>query len=589
MEDARLILGLRRSGIRDERVLAAMTLLSRADFVPERLRDIAVARRGAAHRRGADHQPAVRGGADERGARAPPGRPGAGDRHRLRLPGGGPPPARGGRLQHRGARGSGPHAPPSTSSPSPGRGFISGWGTASPAGRRRRPSTPSCSPRRRSDAARRWWSSSRRADGWWVPIGGQHEGQELVRLRKREEGSCETERLISVRFVPMTPAPAGRALRRDAPMRPCPVCEAPVTGWTCEVCGKQVGSPRPAAASLTLPLEGLEPTQLPPDGLGAASSSPPRTSSPPLPARCPEVPGEPLPGWEATESAGGPDVRRGGLPDVDLGRATPEGPPMAVPAVATCRYCRNVQASGLFCDRCGMRLPWAAPAAASAPVELRPSAGLQALRRAQPAVDGAVWRLWRAAGNRPSHPGAACRRVRPRLQTEPSTELSPELARARLPELQAQLGGPPEHDPLRPDRGGAGGLGDLHRGGGEALLGLDPVSGARGRCRSCSRPGWSSTRGSSTGAGSGTTAGSCELFASLQAVHRALHLDDPARAAAAMSARRAVASSSWRASTARAPRRRSRGWPPRSVRRARGGGHARALGGPDRGRCSARR
>jgi len=41
MEDARLILGLRRSGIRDERVLAAMTLLSRADFVPERLRDIA--------------------------------------------------------------------------------------------------------------------------------------------------------------------------------------------------------------------------------------------------------------------------------------------------------------------------------------------------------------------------------------------------------------------------------------------------------------------------------------------------------------------------------------------------------------------
>src|SRR5262249_35524817 len=36
-----LILALRRSGIRDERVLAAMTLLSRADFVPERLRDIA--------------------------------------------------------------------------------------------------------------------------------------------------------------------------------------------------------------------------------------------------------------------------------------------------------------------------------------------------------------------------------------------------------------------------------------------------------------------------------------------------------------------------------------------------------------------
>ena len=39
------------------------------------------------------------------------------------------------------------------------------------------------------------------------PIGGQLEGQELVRLRKREDGQLETERLISVRFVPMTPAP----------------------------------------------------------------------------------------------------------------------------------------------------------------------------------------------------------------------------------------------------------------------------------------------------------------------------------------------------------------------------------------------
>ena len=41
MEDSRLIVGLRRSGIRDERVLAAMTLLARSDFVPDRLRDIA--------------------------------------------------------------------------------------------------------------------------------------------------------------------------------------------------------------------------------------------------------------------------------------------------------------------------------------------------------------------------------------------------------------------------------------------------------------------------------------------------------------------------------------------------------------------
>ena len=40
MEDLRLIHELRKHGIRDEAVLAAMTLLSRADFVPERLRDL---------------------------------------------------------------------------------------------------------------------------------------------------------------------------------------------------------------------------------------------------------------------------------------------------------------------------------------------------------------------------------------------------------------------------------------------------------------------------------------------------------------------------------------------------------------------
>jgi len=39
------------------------------------------------------------------------------------------------------------------------------------------------------------------------PIGGQHEGQELVRLRKADDGTLQSERLISVRFVPMTPAP----------------------------------------------------------------------------------------------------------------------------------------------------------------------------------------------------------------------------------------------------------------------------------------------------------------------------------------------------------------------------------------------
>ncbi len=144
-------------------------------------------------------------------------------------------------------------------------------------------------------------------------------------------------------------------------MRPCPVCEAPVIGWICEVCGKQVG-PSPASA-VTVPLEGLESTQLPPDGLGLDIEPAPDlelTATGPVP----EVPGAPLLGWEMTHAGLGPDVRAGGLPDLDPGRAAPEGPPTVAPSVLTCRYCRNVQASGLFCDRCGMRLPWAAPASA---------------------------------------------------------------------------------------------------------------------------------------------------------------------------------------------------------------------------------
>ncbi|HTS80828.1 MAG TPA: hypothetical protein VMH40_09545 [Myxococcaceae bacterium] len=153
-------------------------------------------------------------------------------------------------------------------------------------------------------------------------------------------------------------------------MRPCPVCEAPVTGWQCEVCGKQVG-PSPGASTLTVPLEGLETTQLPADGLSLAIEPAPgleRTVTGPVP----EVPGDPLLGWEATQALGAPDVLAGGLVDLDTGRAASEGPAAVAPTVATCRYCKNVQASGLFCDRCGMRLPWAVPAAASGePVELR--------------------------------------------------------------------------------------------------------------------------------------------------------------------------------------------------------------------------
>ncbi len=137
-----------------------------------------------------------------------------------------------------------------------------------------------------------------------------------------------------------------------------------MTGWMCEVCGKQVG-PSPGSATLTAPLEGLEPTQIPGEVLGLAIE-PAAGLEPTATSPVPEIPGDPLLGWEVTHLGAGPDVEPGGLPDLDSGRAAPEGPPAAAPTVVTCRYCRNVQASGLLCDRCGMRLPWATPAAAEA-------------------------------------------------------------------------------------------------------------------------------------------------------------------------------------------------------------------------------
>ncbi|HEY1416577.1 MAG TPA: hypothetical protein VGF41_01695 [Myxococcaceae bacterium] len=150
-------------------------------------------------------------------------------------------------------------------------------------------------------------------------------------------------------------------------MRPCPVCETPVTGWHCEVCGKQVG-PSPATANLSAPLEDLEATQLPSEVLGLAIERTPGLE-PTATEAVPEIPGEPLLGWEVTHAAGGPDVGAGGLADMDSGRAAPEGPPAVAPTVVTCRYCRNVQSSGVFCDRCGMRLPWARPAAVAVPAQ----------------------------------------------------------------------------------------------------------------------------------------------------------------------------------------------------------------------------
>lgn len=149
----------------------------------------------------------------------------------------------------------------------------------------------------------------------------------------------------------------------------CPVCEhQQAQGAVCDNCGKQLVAV-PAPPAFAAPMPELELTS--------------------LPGGNPAIPVQPIPDLELTRQRTGPDLPVQPVPelerhqapairgmqvermaDIDLGRAQDDGVRTAAPVGAvTCRYCRNVQAAGLFCDHCGMRLPkvQAAKPQASAP------------------------------------------------------------------------------------------------------------------------------------------------------------------------------------------------------------------------------
>lgn len=143
-------------------------------------------------------------------------------------------------------------------------------------------------------------------------------------------------------------------------MSVCPVCEHHQDfGLECEVCGKDLGDlgglgPPPVAQER---VEGLEVT---------------------VPDRVGEVLVDRVGELEATQFAAGQGpVIADVMPDLDMGRsanvgnvaveriadlaedrAVDDGVRTAAPTGAVmCRYCRNVQAAGLICNTCGMRLP----------------------------------------------------------------------------------------------------------------------------------------------------------------------------------------------------------------------------------------
>lgn len=148
----------------------------------------------------------------------------------------------------------------------------------------------------------------------------------------------------------------------------CPVCDhVQPQGTECDVCGRAF----PAQAAAPVPVAPLPELELTPHSGGRAP-----VEAPALPEldltrlkAGPDLPAQVVQDLELTRAADAGAVPVAPMLDLDTGRAEDDGVRTAAPTGSVvCRYCRNVQAQGLLCDHCGMRLPrarLAAPAAAA--------------------------------------------------------------------------------------------------------------------------------------------------------------------------------------------------------------------------------
>ncbi len=138
----------------------------------------------------------------------------------------------------------------------------------------------------------------------------------------------------------------------------CPVCEhAQEFGVECEVCGKdlgglgELGAP-PSAAQV---VEGLEATigervgDIAIERVGELEHSTFNTAN---------VTVIEMDDLERTENEAVGAVVPERVTDFESDRVADDGVRTAAPTgQVVCRYCRNVQAEGLMCEKCGMKLP----------------------------------------------------------------------------------------------------------------------------------------------------------------------------------------------------------------------------------------
>jgi hypothetical protein len=139
----------------------------------------------------------------------------------------------------------------------------------------------------------------------------------------------------------------------------CPVCEhQQAQGTECEQCGKALVAVAQAAVVVQKMAE-LEGSIV--AGADVAAAAPVQQIAELEVNRLvsgPDLPASQVPDLERASIAPLGDVPLEQVADLDLGREKDLDPRTVAPTGAVaCRYCRNLQPDGMFCDKCGMRLP----------------------------------------------------------------------------------------------------------------------------------------------------------------------------------------------------------------------------------------